>query len=78
MFNHKSEYALNKTNKSSIDYIDANDNITMLTAREFSSKSEFRKWKIWTDMKFHAEGKMFAANILELFSMFQLITLKRR
>lgn len=57
MFNRKSEYALNKVNKSSIVYIDANDNVTMLTARDFSSEKEFRKWKNWMDMKSHAEEK---------------------
>ena len=55
MFNRKSDYALNKKNRTSIIYIDAYDNITQLTAKEFSSEKEFRKWKNWMNMKTHAE-----------------------
>lgn len=57
MFNCKSDYALNKKNRTSIIYIDAYDNITQLTAKDFSSEKEFRKWKNWMNMKTHTEEK---------------------
>lgn len=57
MFNRKSDYALNKKNRTSIIYIDAYDNITQLTAKDFSSEKEFRKWKNWMNMKTHTEEK---------------------
>ena len=38
MFNRKSDYALNKKNRTSIIYIDAYDNITQLTAKDFPSE----------------------------------------
>ena len=57
MFNRKSDYALNKNDKTSIIYQDANGIITRLTFEDFSSTKEFRKWKNWMDMKYHAEEK---------------------
>lgn len=57
MFNRKSDYALNKKDKTSIIYIDAYGNITQLTAKDFSSEKEFRKWKNWMNMKAHTEEK---------------------
>lgn len=57
MFNRKSDYALNKKNRTSIIYIDAYDNITQLTVKDFSSEKEFRKWKNWMNMKTHTEEK---------------------
>ncbi|MGM9603071.1 MAG: hypothetical protein ACI3W5_15985 [Faecousia sp.] len=57
MFNRKSEYALNKKVKDFIVYSDAYGNITRLSAEDFSSVKEFRKWKNWTMMKNHADEK---------------------
>lgn len=57
MFNRKSDYALNKKNKTSIVYIDAFEDITLLTSKDFSSEKEFRKWKNWVNMKAHTEEK---------------------
>lgn len=57
MFNRKSDYALNKKNRTSIIYIDIYENITQLTAKDFSSEKEFRKWKNWMNMKTHTEEK---------------------
>lgn len=51
MFDRMSEYALNKKDKEAIIYSDAFGNITRLTAEDFSSEKEFRKWKNWVDMK---------------------------
>lgn len=45
MFDRMSEYALNKKDEEAIIYSDAFGNITRLTAEDFSSEKEFRKWK---------------------------------
>ena len=57
MFDRMSEYALNKKDKEAIIYSDAFGNITRLTAEDFSSEKEFRKWKNWVDMKTHSDEK---------------------
>lgn len=57
MFNKKSEYALNKKDASAIIYTDALGNRIRLTADDFGSVKEFRKWKNWSDMKNHSDEK---------------------
>lgn len=57
MFNHKSDYALNKKDTTAIVYQDANGNLTRVTVDDFSSVKEFRKWKNWMNMKGHSEEK---------------------
>ena len=57
MFDRMSEYALNKKDRAAIIYSDAFGNITRLTAKDFSSEKEFRKWKNWVDMKTHSDEK---------------------
>lgn len=58
MFDRMSEYALNKKDKTAIIYSDAIGNITRLTAEDFSSEEEFRKWKEWLDTRNHLEEKV--------------------
>lgn len=57
MFDKKVDYAFNKKDKNAIVYKDAYDNIIRLTASDFSSIKEFRKWKNWAKMKGHTEEK---------------------
>lgn len=57
MFNRKSEHALNKKEKDYIVYPDAYGNIIRLSAEDFSSTKEFRKWRNWTKMRNHSDEK---------------------
>lgn len=57
MFNRKSAYVLNKKEASAIIYADAFGNAIQLTADDFDSVKEFRKWKNESDLKNHFEEK---------------------
>ena len=51
MFNSQTIYVLNRFDDRSIAYDDAFGKITLITASDFSSEKEFRKWKNWDRMK---------------------------
>lgn len=51
MFNSQTIYVLNRFDDRSIAYDGAFGKITLLTAADFSSEKEFRKWKNWDRMK---------------------------
>jgi len=57
MFDKNSLHALNKNATTAIVYVDAYGATTRLTADDFSSLKEFRKWKNWTKMKAHSDEK---------------------
>ena len=51
MFNSQTIYVLNRFDDRSIAYDDAFGKIALITASDFSSEKEFRKWKNWDRMK---------------------------
>lgn len=57
MFDRRSEYSLNKKDKEAIVYTDAYGRVIRLTADDFGSTKEFRKWKNWTQMSSHSVEK---------------------
>ena len=57
MFDHKSDYGLNKKDKTAIVYQDAINNNIRLTLDDFSSGEEFLKWKNWSDSEYHTSEK---------------------
>lgn len=57
MFDNKSDYALNKKDKSEIIYHDAYGNTYRISASDLGSIKEFRKWKNWVTMKNHTDEK---------------------
>lgn len=57
MFDRKSGHAINKKENDAIVYADAYGNITRLTAKDFSSEQEFRKWKDLLTEVNHLEEK---------------------
>ena len=57
MLKRKSIYYLNKSDINAIVYTDASGNTIRLTASDFSSEEEFRRWKEWSDLDFHKEDK---------------------
>lgn len=57
MFDNKSDYALNKKDKTEIIYQDAYGNTYRISASDLGSIKEFRKWKNWIMMKNHTDEK---------------------
>ena len=57
MFDNKSDYALNKKDKTEIIYQDAYGNTYRISASDLGSIKEFRKWKNWVTMKNHTDEK---------------------
>ena len=53
MFDKKSDFALNKREKDAIIYI-STTGIVYLTRADFSSETEFLKWKNWSDGDYRA------------------------
>ena len=51
MLNSQTIYVLNRFDDRTIAYDDAFGKITLITASDFSSEKEFRKWKNWDRMK---------------------------
>ena len=57
MFNKKSYYALNKSDRDAIVYTDASNNTIRLTRDDFDTEADFLKWKQWSDENYHEEEK---------------------
>lgn len=57
MFNHKSDYAINKKDSDAIVYLAADGSTTRVTRSEFSSEDEFLFWKALSDADYHALEK---------------------
>ena len=57
MLKRQSIYYLNKSDTNAIVYTDASGNTVRLTASDFASEEEFRRWKEWSDKDFHLEDK---------------------
>lgn len=58
MFNPRSNYSRNKQEQNAIVYCDAFGNVMHLTAADFGSEEEFRKWKSWSDENYHIEDNL--------------------
>lgn len=58
MFNPQSNYSRNKQEHNAIVYCDAFGDVMHLTAADFGSEEEFRKWKSWSDENYHIEDKL--------------------
>jgi len=56
-YNHKSLYALNKTDKDAIVYTESNQRIIRLTRANFDTEADFLFWKQWSDEDYHRKEK---------------------
>ena len=57
VFDRKSLYARNKLNPDAIVYPDINAREYLITKEDFSSETEFRYWKEWSDSDYHTRAK---------------------
>ena len=57
MFDHKSDYALNKYDPDAIVCRSVTDVHIRLTRADFANEEEFQKWKEWSDHDYHAAEK---------------------
>lgn len=69
MFDHKSDYAMNKKESDAIVCKSVTDIHTRLTREDFASDQEFQEWKVWSDQDYRdteAAGRSFYDNSLPL------------
>ena len=57
MFKCTNIFLLNKKDKGSIVYEDADGHIMRLTCEVFDNEEEFRHWKDWSDKDYHEAEK---------------------
>ena len=57
MFDHKSDYAMNKYDPDAIVCRSVTDVHIRLTRADFANEEEFQKWKEWSDHDYHAAEK---------------------